>query len=419
MHGVRVSPCSLFPFMQLSDGIQSAAMQHLRLSSELASSCAQSLLRTFKNMAQEGSNDSVVFREVDRADDDAASPHSSSVAPIVLRAGSAKDDPFVNSIFKAFAVFPAVPCHVPGSLASHRPVSLLHSLDPSMLHVLIASAAASVLEEQASKGAASGHITTLSMLGVAASGTRHLNLECAVPPLSLLVEARTSSTLLSVADRAPVDTDAKNLHPRAGPGLLPYPRPPPTPTSHSQSARLQRTQGIASLSTRHSLRAQNAAENGAELGLGFQRPHTTDECSNQAHRRASWSTSLHSSDFIEHATLAAPQTSPVFDSACVPSSPVQTAASGQMMQLPLLGHVAFPDGRSIPVVMGPDGAPRCKCYQRHQPRVRVLVLVPHCVCFRLPATQICWRSRLSADQLLYVGVRVAPCAHLSVSWVAC
>ena len=38
--------------------------------------------------------------------------------------------------------------------------------------------------------------------------------------------------------------------------------------------------------------------------------------------------------------------------------PEGQASDGVVLQLPLLGHVSFSDGRSIPVVLGPDGAPR-------------------------------------------------------------
>lgn len=58
-------------------------------------------------------------------------------------------------------------------------------------------------------------------------------------------------------------------------------------------------------------------------------------------------------------TGGSPQSTPQTPTASHPvSAGGGDVESSMLMQLPLLGHVTFPDGRSIPVVLGPDGVPR-------------------------------------------------------------
>lgn len=305
----------------------------------------------------------------------------------------------MRSIFPSKFAVPVL--RLPKALVNLPALRLLAALDADMVQSIVESAAATVTQEL---GAAAASATTSAVPLPSSSGALLINLRELVPPLSLFLplaeplRPQSVVTPVSSSIASPMRASAE-AHSVVGAGIGPGIPVAPVGAVRSSGGIKQDGLGIAS-SPRMSARrtapdhrfSGSANSSAASLpspshdaaSLAFV-PQGSGEMRQEATAIAETSAVLGS--WLPPALASAPQVTaaalfcipppsvvgpPATISAPTPPPPLLNGQvplsamnilpgatdGGTLLQLPLLGHVTFPDGRSVPVVLGPDGMPR-------------------------------------------------------------
>ena len=393
--------------MHVPDALTSAALLHSQLSSQLASACASTTVEVLRSFPV-GSSDReyVPVASIEAAN---STTMRTGPAPLVSFPSRGQAGPVGRWIAHAVSSMDLASAaassntgttesqHLRSLLATVPTFLLLRSLDVGLSQCVLVSAAAAVALERAAADDTGPASRVLPTSAVLTTSLPVIDLRDRFPPWSVLLSQ--SRTLVEMPRRPDIEKSSPTPTQTRVAGLSQPPMAPHAAVRH-QPPKPPAGAGIASPPRIASRRLM-----ASQAGLPFPGPLPSADASEPVMAASppvqigvpvdlagSWQQPPQQHQFQLNAaaweppslaeSLPRPETScpPAALSAlpprvpntrgspeCTPQTPTvsQTASAGgddvdrsMLMQLPLLGHVTFPDGRSIPVVLGPDGVPR-------------------------------------------------------------